>query len=357
MQKDMHFYGIYALARAAGVQPETAKKIAYASQFVDDAIEDEAIVLDGENKQAVLPTMTSHRPIDYQNTIPGDQWKVWVPFHFLPGNDENAQTFAGKMVCLKDSKPAGKMLDHAMKYKKDSFGPHLAGITAHVYADTFAHYGFAGLSRDWNRVQNDSIDIRGSDSIRNYLWNKFETFKTRVAGSLAEAVPVGHGSVGTFPDRPYLHWEYEYESIEKYGSRGKVVRNNLDDFMEASERLHTFFGNFIQDNSTHGDPVSPVIWNSIADRVHDILETEGTLDERIELWKRAISSADLFDPTDEDRIINYSEKLWKSDHLIYHFSKEGTVDNSDACLFFRAAWKHRNYVLHELLPEVEIIAY
>lgn len=48
MQLDMHFYGIYALARAAGVKPEVARTIAYASQFVDDAIEDEAIEVEDE---------------------------------------------------------------------------------------------------------------------------------------------------------------------------------------------------------------------------------------------------------------------------------------------------------------------
>ena len=77
MQEDMHFYGVYAFARAAGINPETARIIAYASQFVDDAINDEAVIL--SNKQAILPTMTSHKPIDYKNTIPGDQWRVWVP--------------------------------------------------------------------------------------------------------------------------------------------------------------------------------------------------------------------------------------------------------------------------------------
>jgi len=37
MQIDMHFYGVYALARAAGLNPEEAHTVAYASQFVDDA--------------------------------------------------------------------------------------------------------------------------------------------------------------------------------------------------------------------------------------------------------------------------------------------------------------------------------
>ena len=115
MQIDMHFYGVYALSRAAGIKPEIAKKIAYASQFVDDAIEDEAIEI--EDKKAVLPTTTSHKPLDYQNTLSGDQWKVWVPFHFIPGNDENAKTFTEKMVCQKNSIPSQIIQEHVLELK------------------------------------------------------------------------------------------------------------------------------------------------------------------------------------------------------------------------------------------------
>jgi len=354
MQMDMHFYGVYALARAAGINPETAKTIAYASQFVDDAIEDEAIEI--EDKRGVVPTMTSHRPIDYQNTIPGDQWKVWVPFHFLPGNDENAKSFLTRMVCCKSSdpaSPAGGMLKHALQHKKEPFGAHLAGIAAHVYADTFAHYGFVGLSRNYNRVKSNSIKLHvNKNSIKKYLLAKFETFKTRVAGSFAETVPVGHGAVGTFPDRPYLHWEYEYETGDR------VERKNLEDFIAACEQLHSFFCDLVKDNDTHGDPADSQPWNSIADKVRSILQEEGAIEERVELWKKTITNNVLFKSSyDEDKIINYTEKAWSSTRIVYHFAKGGTVDTCNGCLFIRAAWKHRNYVLHELLPSLKVIAY
>ena len=56
MQIDMHFYGTYALARAAGIKPDSAHTIAYASQFVDDALEGEVNVL--ENHKAVFPKIS-----------------------------------------------------------------------------------------------------------------------------------------------------------------------------------------------------------------------------------------------------------------------------------------------------------
>ncbi|NQT09546.1 MAG: hypothetical protein HQ573_00015 [Desulfobacteraceae bacterium] len=36
MQIDMHYYGTYAMARAAGITRNAAKVIATAAQFVDD---------------------------------------------------------------------------------------------------------------------------------------------------------------------------------------------------------------------------------------------------------------------------------------------------------------------------------
>ena len=122
MQIDMHFYGIYALARAAGIKPDSAHTIAYASQFVDDALDGEVNVL--KNHKAVFPIITSHKPMDYQNAMFRDQWKVWVPFHFLPGNLKNGRSFYEKMQCLKatESETAGKILAHSLAHKLKQIG-------------------------------------------------------------------------------------------------------------------------------------------------------------------------------------------------------------------------------------------
>lgn len=65
------------MARAAGVQDKAARIIAYCSQYVDDATEDDEVEISRDF--AIVPTMTSHKPLDFQNAMPGDQWKVWVP--------------------------------------------------------------------------------------------------------------------------------------------------------------------------------------------------------------------------------------------------------------------------------------
>jgi hypothetical protein len=72
------------------------------------------------------------------------------------------------MACLKgtESESAAMILQHALSHKNKPFGLHLAGVTAHVFADTFAHYGFVGLSCNWNKVKGESIRLRKSHSPR-----------------------------------------------------------------------------------------------------------------------------------------------------------------------------------------------
>ena len=354
MQKDMHFYGVYALALASGIKPETASIIAHSSQFVDDATIDEAIELSGNG--SVLPTMTSHKPIDYQNTIPGDQWKVWVPFHFLPGNE--GTTFHQKMICRKDSEPANLMKLHALKHKTETFGPHLIGITAHVYADTFAHYGFSGIGGAWNKIDNQSIRPSQkflSTPIGAYLKTKFDLFKAKLAGTFAEAIPIGHGAVATYPDRPYLEWSYEYEDKDFWGGGHKVTRDNGKDFLEACEKLFGLLKDFLKDNDEHSDGDGKN-WDDIKDVVENIVLTEGTMDQRIDLWRNALTSGSLANNQEVDKHLHYNEKKWSVGEIVMHYQNHNSVAQFDPCLFYIAAWKHRQYVLRELLPEVGILA-
>ncbi len=352
MQIDMHFYGVYALARAAGIRSDSAYTIAYASQFVDDALEGEVNVL--KNNRAVFPIITSHKPIDYQNAMLRDQWKVWVPFHFLPGNLKAARSFYGKMQCVigTNSEPAAKILQHALAYKTKPYGPHLAGVTAHVYADTYAHYGFVGLSSDWNKVKYGSVQPSPSHSerIKNYIVEKFENFKLRIAGTFAESVPVGHGAVATYPDRPYLSWQYLPES-----GRPKVERNNWADYLKACEQLYGFLVEFVKDNPMHGQPDSRG-FDSIRQTVDGILKQEGSQEERSAQWKAAIARNELFQATQNDNNIQYSENDWEYHRINKYLDDHGSLDDCHASHFIHAAWKHRNYVLYDLLPEVGLMA-
>ena len=142
MQIDMHYYGVYAMARAAGLTREASGRIATASELVDDNAEEEHVEFGDGGRLDLMPT--AHHTLDTENRNEEMQRKVWVPFHFIPGN--RGRTVAERLVCRKDSAIAREVVDHAVRMANRAFGPQLIGITAHVYADTFSHYGFSGAS-------------------------------------------------------------------------------------------------------------------------------------------------------------------------------------------------------------------
>ncbi|MEG1913305.1 MAG: hypothetical protein RR091_12565, partial [Cloacibacillus sp.] len=106
MQVDMHYYGTYALALAAGFPIKDAEIIAYASQYVDDS----ESVDDIENKDGGLfvTYSTAHHLIksilsmgeSVKHSVM-DQRKIWVPNHFIPGGAGG--TLEERAICIKDS--------------------------------------------------------------------------------------------------------------------------------------------------------------------------------------------------------------------------------------------------------------
>jgi len=169
MQKDMHYFGVFALARAAGMRPEAAEIVSTASEHVDDAIWDKEVFL--EDGRSILAELTAHKLLNFKNTDPEDQRKVWLPFHFLPGGQ--GHTTPERPACRMDSPVVRKLVRQNMAVAADSpYGLHLLGITAHVYADTFAHQGFIGANHSYNAIAPGSItletssrDYAGSDQV------------------------------------------------------------------------------------------------------------------------------------------------------------------------------------------------
>src|ERR1700730_9935352 len=98
MDIDMHYYGTYALARAAGLTADAAVSIATAAEFVDDSTETEVIV--HPQGARFRGEATAHHPTALVpiNDL-DDQINVWVPFHFLPGNV--GKTLSQRLMCAK----------------------------------------------------------------------------------------------------------------------------------------------------------------------------------------------------------------------------------------------------------------
>ena len=346
MQLDMHYYGTYAMARMAGLIPRACKIIATGAQFVDDnAASSHIEFADGGRIDAQA---TAHHPGDTENLDAEDQRQVWVPFHFLPGSKQGG--FRKRLACEKDSPGVREMVKHHLTYAKQEVGVYLMGVAAHVYADTFSHDGFSGISSKFNKVDNDSIEFDGDldEGVANYISGKARRFFTWVTETLSDGL--GHASVATYPDRPFLKWSFKYEH-QMAGCR--IIRDNPKVFLDGCRALHRMFTRFGRANPTlsanDGVPFAD-IRNSVA----TILAYQGAKDKRVAKWKSAAATGKLAGKV--FRIPPYNSESWPQEAEVLE-----TKENSKAALrsnlyrFYQAASIHRQYVLRELLPADSLV--
>ena len=376
MQLDMHYYGTYSMARAAGINPDTAQIIATSAQFVDDNVaKSEVTFRDGSRIDAEA---TAHHTVDTNNLKKEDQRRVWVPFHFLPGNQ--GESYTERLKCRKDSEIAQEMRDHHLSLSSRDFAPALMGITAHVYSDTFSHYGFSGVSSRGNKIENDSFrfheEVEGIDAtvenispdIREYITDKASAFFSKPndyhGGLLSNVVSwfaeelsgaLGHASVATYPDRPYLVWSFDYER-DDYVTKGITsIRNNPTTFHEGCHALYNMFSQFSNlqpDRYSSGDGRE---FNDISERVMRVLLTQGSKEERVAAWQTAAEEGTIFGESGE-RIPIYEGETWNEewenldDQEDYHAATETPIWR-----FYQASAVHRTYIIRDLLPAHNLI--
>ena len=106
MQKDMHYHATLCIAYSAGFSEEAALQVATSCQFVDDnhgehAFSGDKVDIEFKDGATVYLTPTAHHMIRagvgaLANINEESQSSIWVPFHFIPGNEGN--TFEEKML-------------------------------------------------------------------------------------------------------------------------------------------------------------------------------------------------------------------------------------------------------------------
>lgn len=342
MQLDMHYYGTYAMARTAGLRKDIAQAIATAAQFVDDSVMVSAELSDGAY---LHHDATAHHPSELAPNIdPDDQRRVWVPFHFLPGNE--GDTLEERLVCRKDSLLAREMVEHALSLAQEPYGHVLMGITAHVYADTFSHYGFSGITSPLNFVDAESITPKVQKAeILAYVTGKFQAFVEKRAAGAANLLGLGHGGVATYPDRPYLTWNFIYNDGRESGER-----RNQETFFEACQRLHEVFSRYADLVPSYSDASARREFNTVADLVATILALEGKLEERSAAWQEAFQSGQLLGRDQEEAIPDYASELFANDTSALRKNNLSEAEKSLAYQFMHAADVHRQFVLRRLLP-------
>jgi len=359
MQLDMHYYGTYAMARAAGLKKEASRIIATAAQFIDDNAGKESVDFRDGGRMDV--EATAHHAYQIKNIDKEDQRQIWVPFHFLPGNEGDSYT--ARLACRKDSAIAKEMVKFNLSLCDQPYALPLIGITAHVYADTFSHYGFSGVSSRKNKIVNDSFHFVELESgMEGYIRDKERKFRENYPGEyfmdnikswVAETLSgaLGHGAAVTFPDRPFLKWNFKYEETKERCP----LRDNPQTFLDACEALHAMFREFARKRPDFAENNSYKEFPSIKDLVVDILNTQADKKGRIQLWKDAALGGELFG-TGSEKIPFYNEDTWHNqrDNLKEKEDSSTAID-SDIYRFYQAASIHRVNVLRSLLPSHRLV--
>jgi hypothetical protein len=346
MQTDFHHAVTYALARLAGFSPAEASIVGYSAQYVDDAVEDGTVVFD--NGALYTRTASAHKMLDYRNFEMLANSRCWVPFHFLPGNgglpaDRNPEgEFIQKLITRPNSPVAQDMIRACIADRASPYALHRLGVSMHVYADTWAHQGFAGVSH----VVNNATDITDDDGKPDErIGTKLKNF------FINNALPLGHGCVLSNPDRPWLAWAYTN------GLGERIVRNNPRDYVEASDMMVRAMQRFRAGDADANVPgVSDKDKETLLKLFLNVRADEEM--HRHQAWCDMIARG-AFGFADKPSYVPKGPGSWKHDAL-------GEVDDGKAkfqASFVSSNWKmfhdalmaHRFDVVYRILPRYGIL--
>ncbi|MFH1243009.1 MAG: DUF6765 family protein, partial [Pseudomonadota bacterium] len=172
-------------------------------QFVDDNNEGQFFIDDKPadfpekipaNGGHYYPIMT--QSLSTKSLNPYVQKYVYVPFHFIPG--DNSVLIDGKKNPLSTT-PGSPNATAVLKKALASDNSYQLGIALHTYADTWSHQNFTGLQEGWNSV---------------YPWYNF--FKSIVPN-------IGHAEAGHSPDVISEEWT-DHRLGEKVINRRRAFR-------------------------------------------------------------------------------------------------------------------------------------
>jgi hypothetical protein len=255
------------------------------------------------------------------------------------------------------------MISHHIRYANHDAGVCLIGIAAHVYADTFAHFGFSGVGSRRNKVDNNSFVFdKGLDpDIADYIkekekiffrkYGKGGGFTANIKSWLAETVSgaIGHGAVATYPDRPYLKWSFEYE----YPKKERIERNNPKDFLDGCQALHSMFTAFGEKNPTLSNK-DGVGFSEIKNSVASIIRYPARKEDRVKRWRTDAKNGKIGPKSFQ--IPLYNPEMWLKQSADMN-NRENSISalKSNLYRFYQAASIHRQFVLRELLPNNKLV--
>lgn len=154
--------------------------------------------------------------------------------------------------------------DSTSQVAKHDLALHMAGVTMHVFVDTWAHQDFVGPAvREINgREEKPQIGYMDAEAFRTFptIHGQPElpggvTLTTHQSGWGSDTAPdvgldrmnVGHGQVGHWPDHSSLIWQYK-----PMWSSGFILRNNPISYFDAF--VHMVYALYCIRNNTHYQP-------------------------------------------------------------------------------------------------------
>lgn len=317
MKRDAHYYALLTFCRACGFTKESACKIAYSSQFVDDAkinvmyIENPESVMECDrvdNRPAFFNMATAHsyfriKTFNYEAMINNTS-----AFHFVPGC--KGDNFTKKLRCQEESPVIMEILQDVLM--EDDLIK--LGIALHAYADTFTHQGFSGLLSKVNDIKNCEVKTTGVYlSLPDQMIYTAKKMVKMISPNRYNEVfdrfipAYGHGQALRFPDIPYLEWSYEYDYSDEFNDSYKVVHiDNRERFKRAFTKIKELLVNYI---TKHNDHIDNNIKFENFDSLFDALVLEATRQERESNWIRILLEQDLFDEDEQDSLV-YEQDNW-----------------------------------------------
>lgn len=362
MQIDFHHAVTYIVARYAGFAHREAEVIAHCAQYVDDATD--SGIINFKNGAMYHRMASAHKMLDYRNLEALANHNVWLPFHFLPGNGgkpmgENPdQGFIQKIVCTPNSPIAQDMVRYTIATQDELYGLHRLGVAMHVYADTWAHQGFAGVCHEINNISMLDDQDQPDKSFFGKLKIKFgDQFDLQAGKFIGDKMPLGHGAALSFPDRPFLKWSY----TDSQGN--KVVRDNPKDFLEAADHLCKAMQRYRARNAEATvSGLDALAKQKLSTLFSSITDEEG--EDRHKKWLEKIAQGYFGFPAVNLEYQAKDQGSWKqqatgtplTDLSGVKYDYTPSFLGSDWKLFHDAVWAHRFDVIYDILPKYGICA-
>jgi hypothetical protein len=237
VQIDFHYNTIRVLTEKAGFSPEDSQIIAYASQYVDDAVDHKKMNVQGHLEilskrftgSTFDPICTAHRGLQFIKAFKeGVQNKIYIPFHFLPDLEDN-----GDFCVKQNSKQSKELVQSAIVELSKSQGEKRImnlirlGIALHTYADSWAHQNFSGRH---NPKENNIGKI---ELFNNGKWERITRLKQFEYNTLPD---IGHAEAASYPDQSHLKWRFVKEVENQV-----YERDNTALFLDAAKNIINLF--------------------------------------------------------------------------------------------------------------------